>query len=134
MKRYIKSSYDKHSIYGWEPNFEGHWSDEDKQLWCDIDWKARNYEDFPVTDDTFVGELKVYGLPGGTKYVPATFVRYIRANPIYEPYYGPEDTRAANKKFPNGHIVGAMYDGRKHDGYMIMDRCETQDLYDALSR
>lgn len=127
MKRYIKSSYT------WEPKFEGTWSEEEIALWRSIDWKARNWEEYVVKDDTFKGTVVIYGMEGGAKYIDTTFVKYIRPNPIFPPYYGPIDEDIANKEFPGNHIVGPMYDGRKKSNYMIMDRYETQRLYDMLS-
>ena len=124
MKRYIRSS--------WEPKFDGEWSAEDKELWNQIDWKARNYEEYEVSDDTIKSDIVIYGL-GRPEHISTTFVKCIRPNPIYPPYYHPLDKHIAKKEFPNARIIGPMYDGNKHDGYDIHDRYETQTLYDQLS-
>ena len=126
MKRYIKSSY------SWEPEFKGKWSDEEIKLWKSIDWKARNYRDYIVEDDTFEGEVVVYGL-GEPYYIPTTFVKHIWANPIYSPCYDPVDEDIASKEFPDEVIVGPMGDGNNHNGYLVHDRYETQKLYNMLS-
>ena len=127
MKKYIKSSR--------YTEFDG-WAQEDIDLWNQIDWKARNYEEYPVPSDSFVDSIVLYGINRGGIRIPATFQKYLRANPIYSPYYGPVDSRSALKEYRDQgyRIVGPMYDGRRHDGkYDIHDRFETQELYDALS-
>ena len=98
---------------------------EDLELWKSIDWKARNYEDYPVLDDNFVGKIYLYG--NGNKTENVEFCKYIRSNPIYPPVYYPVDRRIRG-------YVGPMYDGHKYNGYDIHDRYETQSVYDMLSR
>lgn len=98
---------------------------EDLELWKSIDWKARNYEEYPVEDDNFVGKITIYG-EGRPRTETMEFCKYLRSNPIYPPYYGPvEDVRG---------YVGPMYDGNKYNGYDVHDRFETQATYDMLSR
>lgn len=126
MKRYIRSSIYK--------EFDG-WSQEDIDLWEQIDWKARNYEAYPVESDSFRGHIVLYGVFDNPVYIPCKFQKYIRSNPIYAPYYGPVDPYFALQDYiDDGYkIIDPMYDGRKHNGYQIHDRCETQELYDSLS-
>ena len=131
MKRYIKSAY--------EPTFKGTWSEEDIELWKSIDWKARNYEEYPVEDefDSFItGNVTVYGIENHGILIPCTFQKVLRANPIYPPYYRvlPEDLDAIRDDYPDYALVGPMYDGNKHDGYKVHDRLETQEVYDVLTR
>lgn len=102
------------------------WTEDDIKLHKSIDWKARNYENYPVPEDNFNGKAIAYGLPGGTKEQETKFIKYVRANPIFPPYYGAE-----SKPFEG--TVGGMYDGRNHKTYQVHDRYETQEVYDRLS-
>lgn len=104
------------------------WTEDDIKLHKSIDWKARDYLDYPVTDDTFTGTAYCYGFKHPlTKEVK--MCKYIRSNPIFPPYYA-----AIEDPFKDFHgVVGPMFDGRKHKTYDIHDRYETQDLYDLLS-
>ena len=105
---------------------ENGWTEDDIKLHRSIDWKARNYEEYPVPEDNFTGKAIAYGLPGGTREQETKFIKYVRANPIFPPYYGAEST-------PFEGTVGGMYDGRNHKTYQVHDRYETQEVYDALS-
>lgn len=98
---------------------------EDLELWKSIDWKARDYEEYPIPEDNFVGKIYLYG--NGNKTENVEFCKYLSSNPIYPPYYGPVDKRVRG-------YVGPMYDGRTYNGYDIHDRYETQEVYDMLSR
>lgn len=127
MKRYIVASSSTH-------RFEGNWSDEDKDLWESIDWKARDYEEYPVEDDTFVGNIIYYTDRGPVKNNGVTFVKVLRANPIYGPYYRPDDLDMYQHPVDEKtYYLGPMYDGHTHNGYPIHDRFESQNIYDALS-
>ena len=75
-----------------EPEFEGYWSETDKEIWQNTDWKARNYEELPVGDE-IVRPAYFYEKGKEPIQKPFIFVKYIRANPIYPPYYGPVMTR-----------------------------------------
>lgn len=102
------------------------WKPEDVQIHKDTDWGKRNYEELVVPEDNFEGEAVLYTLDG--KYVePVKFVKHIRPNPIYPPYYAPEEN-----PFEVSH-VGFMYDGTSHNGYDVHDRAESQEVYDMLS-
>lgn len=101
------------------------WSQEDIDLHKSIDWRARNYEEYPVMDDTVDGIATAY-TDEGTKRAPVTFVKHIRPNPIYPPYYKSIDE-------PFDGVVGPMYDGNSHGKYDIHDRYESQGVYDMLS-
>lgn len=124
MKRVIKSSlsfgiYDNVNMSEWLP--------KDLELHKSIDWKARNYKDYPVPDDSFDFEAIKYSKDAEPEYKDTKFIKYLRSNPIYPPYYAPEDKNL----FDNA--VGPMYDGDKTGPYKIHNRYETQELYDILS-
>lgn len=97
---------------------------EDLELWKSIDWQARDYEEYPIPEDNFVGKIYLYG--NGNKTENVEFCKYLRSNPIYPPYYGPVDEISG--------YAGPMYDGHKYNGYDIHDRYESWELYDMLSR
>lgn len=103
------------------------WTDEDIELHKSIDWAARDYKEYPVIDDSFNGKAVCYSTEDGTVYQDCKFIKYIRSNPIYPPYYAPEEN-----PFPNA--VGPMYDGNHYGNYDIHDRYESQEIYDALSK
>lgn len=104
------------------------WTEEDIELHKSIDWPSRNYFDYPVESDSFEGQAILYSteFDGGKKYVPATFIKYIRSNPLFPPYYAPKDMDKTG-------FVGPMYDGNNHGSYQIHDRYETEEIYRALS-
>lgn len=108
-----------------EYNPEDGWTEEDIALHKSIDWKARNYEPYVDEHDTFRGEVVAYGLPGGPRKAEVMFAKEFSANPIYSPSYKPTSN-------PFEGTVGFMYDGTKHNGYMVMDRTETQEVYDMM--
>jgi len=89
------------------------------------DWAARNYSELEVPEDSFEADAYSY-TKGGNNKKNAKFVKVIRPNPIFPPYYRPVEN-----PFPG--TVGSMYDGRKHGIYDIHDRYEDQSTYDALS-
>lgn len=102
------------------------WTEEDIALHKSIDWKARNYMPYRDETDTFEGEVTAYGLGNQPQKANVTFVKEFSPNPIYSPVYVP-------KTNPFEGTVGFMYDGNKHNGYLVMDRTETQKVYDMLS-
>lgn len=116
-----------------ESNFEGYWSEKDIELWKSIDWKSRNYEEYPVEDDTIEGIGYFYTLKGALN-KPITYVKYIRPNPIFPPYYGPVYTIELLEFMKENHFCYPMYDGHKEGPYNIHDRFESSDLNDLLSR
>lgn len=127
MKRYIVASTSEHQ-------FKGYWSEEDKNLWESIDWKARNYEEYPVEDDTFTGSIIYYTDNGPVTNNGVTFVKVIRSNPIYAPYYRPDDLDMYEHPMNiDKTFIGPMYDGDMHGKYPVHDRYESQSIYDALS-
>lgn len=131
MKRYIRSAAE----------FGRGWNREDIEIYNSIDWAERDYEPFRVDDDTILETAYVYGLSGrNTNYpltIPTRFVKFIRANPIYPPYYAPADEtkveRIIHLNDPNASVVGPMFDGKYHNGNMVMTRYETEELYNVLS-
>lgn len=115
--------------------FEGYWSDRDKELWKSIDWKSRNYEDYPVDDiqDPINGVGHFYSTNGSfTK--PVRFIKYLRANPIYPPYYGPIYDSELIDFMKNNGFCYPMYDGRLEGPYKLLDRFENTEVADMLSR
>ena len=99
-----------------EIEFEGYWSDKEKDLWQKTDWKARNYEELPVEDDTFEAEGYFYGM-NFKKTMKITFVKYIRPNPIFPPYYGPVYTTELLEFMKNGSYCYPCFDGRTEGQY-----------------
>lgn len=134
---YVRSSY---TFDPWENADPDNWSDNDIEIYNSIDWKSRNYMPYEVSDDTFKGHLNMYGIDGDIVRIPVTFVKQISANTIYPPSYRVKDFDQISDKYSDmGYmIVSPMFDGTYHniDGvdYKVMDRCETQDMYDRLSR
>ena len=105
---------------------EDGWTAEDIAKHKEINWKERDYRDYPIPEDSFTGEAIAH-TDNGTRRARVKFIKYIRSNAIFPPYYAPE-------KKPFTGVVGPMYDGNKHGSYDIHDRYESQDIYDALSR
>lgn len=137
MKRYIRSSYGDYTQYA--PNA---WKPEDIELHQSIDWKSRNYEEYPVDGEIIHAPCYVYGLAETTIRVPnCEFQLMIRPNPIFPPYYAPVDPeqvmreacRRVDIDYRDAQIVGPFGDGTKHGKYGVHDRFETQELYDVLS-
>ncbi len=113
--------------------FEGYWTDREKSLWNQTDWAKRNYEEFPVEDDTIEGFGYFYSIDGMVK-KPLTFIKYIRPNPIFPPYYGPVYNSELLEFMKDGGYCYPMYDGRTYGHYDIHDRFESSELSDMLSR
>ena len=118
----------------YEPEFKGYWSERDKQLWRETDWHARGYEELPVEGDTFEGIAYIYGIGNEVVKRKITFQKYIRSNPIYEPYYGPVYDSQLKEYMKENSLLSAMYDGDMEGNYPIHNRFETDDVYDRLSR
>lgn len=116
-----------------ELEFKGYWSDRDKQIWQETDWRARDYDELPVEGETFEGFADVYGLPRDEK-IRVTFQKHIRANPIYPPYYRPVYDSKLREYMKQHGLVTAMYNGNMEGQYDVHDRFETYELYDMLSR
>ena len=131
MKRYIKS-YGFISSLG-QDRFEGNWSDEEKQLWESIDWKARNYKEYIVEDDVIDGRVRCVGLDLG-RWIPAKFAKHIYANRTFPPCYEPIEEGELGKILAENRLLGPMYDGDDYHGYHIHNRYETPEVYDMLSR
>ena len=117
----------RHEAEEIDESYEDGWAEEDINLHKSIDWESRNYMDFPVTKDSFVGEAILYG-EGKDKLKNVKMIKYLVANPVYPPYYAPKENPF--KEYSN--VVGPMYDGRKHGSYQIHNRYETQELYDTI--
>lgn len=112
--------------WSYEPTYDKNdgWTDADIELHKTTDWKARNYEELPVPEDSFMHTAVAY-TNDGVRRKSCKFVKYIRANSIFPPYYRPE-----TKPFEN--VVGPMHDGEDHNGYGIHNRYESQEVYDSL--
>ena len=104
--------------------FGGYWSEKDKQIWLTTDWKARRYDSLFLEDETIESEAYFYGMEGFFTH-KITFVKVIGANPIYPP----SELLSMIKGY-----VPPCYDGRDYNNYKLMDRYETQELHDILSR
>ena len=143
MKKYIRSSY---TYDPWKNADMSEWSDEDIATWESIDWKSRQYYPMTIDTDTFEDYLDIYGVPTEdgdySAHELVTFVKRFSANTIYPPSFvvAEDDWNAIVTKYKKlGYsIVGPMYDGTtvEKDGvtYKVMDRADTQELYDTLSR
>lgn len=128
MKRYIKSS--QYTDY----NPADGWTEEDIELHKSIDWAARNFEDYPVDNDSYMGNVYLYTVDGRGITKNVEMVKYLRSNPIYPPYYAPRNKRPFEEGFYCKSYVGPSYDGVTHKGYQVYDRFEDYELYDYLSR
>ena len=116
-----------------EHEFKGYWSEKEKEIWEKTNWQERDYKELPVEEDTFLGSGYFYSNEG-VKQVTMEFVKYIRPNPIYPPYYGPiYNNEIIEYIQEGGYIKTPMYDGRQEGNYDIHDRFETQELYNRLS-
>lgn len=118
----------KEALVAYDP---AKWEPEDIELHKSIDWKERNWEDFPVEGDTIETEVILYSLHKSPRARMVTAQKYLRANPIYSPYY--EAKEVPFKDEDEGGVVGGMFDGNKHNKTMIMDRYETANLNYYLS-
>ena len=115
--------------------FNGYWSDRDKELWQSIDWKARDYKAYPVEDTQDpINSVGYFYTTNGKFTKPVTFVKYLNANPIYPPYYGPIYDSELTEFMRKNHFCYPMYDGRKEGPYKMHDRFESNDVADQLSR
>jgi rubrerythrin len=119
----LGESYGDEKYFPYNPELG--WTEEDIALHKSIDWKARNYKDYEVAEDSFKGKVYAYGKDIDDKKL-YTFHKFIRSNSIFPPYYAAVD-------FNDNDLLGPMYDGRTHKTYDIHDRYETQEMYDMLS-
>ena len=102
------------------------WKPEDIEKHKEIDWKARNYSEYVDPEDSFTGEAIMYLGNGETEKKQVKFVKAIRPNAVFSPYYRPEEN-------PFKNSIGPMYDGKSHGAYDIHDRYETPEVYRSLS-
>jgi len=139
MKRYIRSSY---TYDPWKNADLSKWSDEDVDFWNRIQWADRDYNPVSDYDDEITGYLTIYGVGDEPRQEQVRFVKTFSANTIYPPSYKihEDDWYDIKNKYKKlGYsIVSPMYDGTNHRAngvsYKVMDRAETQELYDILSR
>ena len=140
MKKYIRSSY---TYDPWKNADMSEWSESDKRVWESIDWKVRNYEPYQDLSDSFKDILEVYGIDSEPIYIKdVTYVKEYSANTIFSPSFVVEDSEfekiAAEYRRKGYPLVSPSYDGTTvtKDGvtYKVMDRAETVELYDRLSR
>ena len=113
--------------------FRGYWCERDKKTWEDTNWAERNYEELPIEEDTFEGYGYFYDMNGVSKKL-MTFIKYIRPNPIYPPYYGPLYTAELKEYLKKYDFCYPMYDGHDENHVQIHDRFESNELNDMLSR
>lgn len=106
--------------------YKGYWSDKDKEIWVSTDWKARDYNDLPIEEDTFEDVGHFYG-PSGEQEKRITFIKYIRANPIYPPFYGPVYTSELLEFMKQGGYCYPMYDGKTVGSYDVHDRFDSDE-------
>ena len=59
MKIYVKSAY---QYDPWKYADVDRWEESDMDSYNSIDWKARDYEEYPVEDDRFTDRVFIYGL------------------------------------------------------------------------
>ena len=139
MKRYIQSGY---TYDPWRSADLSKWSDSDVDFWNSIQWKDSNYDPVCDFDDQISGYLTIYGVDGGPRTEKVRFVKQFSANTRYSPCYVVHEDdwdRIYHKYKDMGYtILDPMYDGTTttKDGvtYLVMNRAETQDVYDRLSR
>lgn len=117
-----------------ELEFKGYWSPEDKELWLNTNWSERNYEELPVEGDEISEYGYFYSSKKGCILKPVTFIKYIRSNPIYPPYYGPKYTSELLEYMKEGNYCYPCYDGRQFGNYDKHDRFDDEELADMLSR
>lgn len=117
-----------------EREFGGYWSDRDKEIYELTNWKARDFKELLIENDTFTANAYFYGIGQKPIIKQITFVKYIRANSIFPPYYGPKYDSELLEFMKNGSYCYPCYDGRTEGNYHIHDRFETSELADKLSR
>ena len=102
------------------------WEQQHIDLHKSINWEERDYKDYD-TGTAIKANAYLYDI-GKEKEIPDVDMHlYLRANPIYPPYY-----KAEINPFHTG--VGPMFDGDKEGVYDIHNRYESAKLYDLLSR
>lgn len=114
--------------------FNGHWTDRDKEIWKNTDWLKRNYEDLIIEEDNYEGIGYMYRYNYPSLSIKVTFVKYIRSNPNFPPYYGPAYDSNLKQLMKEAHLCKPYYDGRTHEGYNIHDRFDDTDLTGMLGR
>lgn len=103
------------------------WTNYLIELHQSINWAERGYLPYQVENTEIRMPCTLISENGAVATVYATFVLELSANPIYAPKY-------VTKEFEpfKGYLSG-MYDGHKVGKYMVMDRFETQEVYDRMS-
>lgn len=105
------------------------WGKREAAIWKNTDWKARNYKPMLINNDSFTKDVKVNGLKGTYKILKnVKFVLEISPNTIYEPKYVPLEQYTKYKDY------AWVYDGNKKNGYIVIDRADTYELYDLLTK
>lgn len=102
------------------------WQADEIRIHQATDWKARNFKEVDTGKEMeFPICIHRYGKPTETRM--AKFHLFVRANPVFPPYWG-----VVEKDLPNG-VLGGMYDGDVVDCYHVHNRFEDQKVYDILS-
>lgn len=105
------------------------WGKREAAIWRNTDWKARNYKPMLINNDSFTKDVKVNGLKGTYKILKnVKFVLEISPNTIYAPRYVPLEEYTKYKDY------AWVYDGNKKNGYIVIDRADTYELYDLLTK
>ena len=113
--------------------FNGYWSTKEKELWLKTDWKKRNYEELMIEDDQFEDLAYFYDFNSKIE-KRIIFVKYIRPNPVFSPYYGPLYTSELKEFMKEGSYCIPSYDGHMKGQYKVHNRFDSNELSDRLSR
>ena len=123
MVKYVKAS----QFFPYNPEM---WEPEDVELHKSMDWGIGKKYTVPVPEDSFIGTATLYQYRGEPVVKDnVKFIKYFRENPIYPPYYAPEQPPFES----DFHAVGPMFDGNYEGVYQIHDRYEDSKLNDILS-
>ena len=112
-----------------EIEFNGRWSDREKELWFNTNWKARNYEFLPVEND-FIEHIATFQSENGSEKKKLVFQKVIPANPVFSPKYEAVITPELDTYMKAHHFLSGMYGEEDYNGYMIMNLFVTQQIYD----
>lgn len=116
-----------------EIEFKGYWSELDKKIWLETDWKSRDYEDLEV-EGTEINSNAFFYTENNAEIHNIQFIKCIRANSTFPPYYKPVYNKELLDILENNKCMRhSMYDGRNYENYHIHDRFETQEIYNLLS-
>ena len=101
------------------------WGAKEAKIWRETNWKARNYKELLLGNNSFKKDVKVAGTNIVLKNVK--FVLEISPNPIFEPRYVPEGEYTTYRDYC------WTADGTKHNGYTVIGRADTWKNYNAMT-